>query len=147
MDRQILSQFFTSSGFKLTATWTNESSPRRHFSQLVLVSVDQKARRPRTQTGPLSQGQSQVGWKVSRRPTLHGQSQWGLEFGVDLAQIIWVLKKNLERNTSIHDGPGDSILDLGIDGGLHFRELTSSYAIPMLCPLYFFKISFKEAQY
>ena len=43
MDRQILSQFFTSSGFKLTATWTNESSPRRHFSQLVLVSVDQKA--------------------------------------------------------------------------------------------------------
>ena len=49
-------------------------------------------------------------------------------------------EKNLKRNTSIHDGPGDSILDLGIDGGLHFRELTSSYAIPMLCPLYFSKI-------
>lgn len=37
--------------------------------------------------------------------------------------------KHDPRKTSIHDGPGDSILDLGIDGGLHFRELTSSSEI------------------
>ena len=56
-----------------------------------------------------------------------GPGTWGL--------ALRDLGKNHKRNTSIHDGPGDSILDLGIDGGLHFRELTSSYAIPMLCPL------------
>ena len=49
---------------------------------------------------------------------------------------LWVLgnEKNHKRKTSIHDGPGDSILDLGIDGGLHFRELTSSYAIKCRAP-------------